>query len=150
MSAFESLATIRWIPNPPEGQPRLIVGSGALQPGLPLDVNLGATHPLATSPGELMAGAIGAVVAWFAALELTEGGTQARELTAEVTLTGSAGGDGPSLLTGISCALVARVPNIDRERLQVVSRHAMDRCVEGLRLRAESLTITVEAILEGA
>jgi hypothetical protein len=60
MTALEQEATIRWLNHPPKGTPRLTVGSASLTPSLPLNVDRHATHPLATSPGELLAGVIGA------------------------------------------------------------------------------------------
>jgi organic hydroperoxide reductase OsmC/OhrA len=149
MTALEREATIRWLTNPPEGQPRMTVGSGSVS--LPLSVDLNATHPLATSPAELLAGAIGSIFAWFAARELMDGGTQAHELIADVTLTVSEdlGGVTDLAVSRLACKLLGRVPEIDEERLDAVAKLAMRRCVETVRLRTERVAVTVEAILEG-
>jgi hypothetical protein len=151
MSVFVREATIRWLGRPPEGVPRMTVGSGSLH-SLPLSLDPDASHPLATSPAELLAGAIGAIFAWFAAQELIGEGAHARELIADVSLTVSDHADGvtnPSL-SAIACKLLGRVPQIGPERLDEVAKVAMNRCVETLGLRPERLAVTVEAVLEGA
>jgi hypothetical protein len=149
MTAFEWEATIKWLTNPPEGLPRMTVGSGSVV--LPLSLDPAATHPLATSPAELLAGAIGSIFAWFAARQLMDDGTQAHELTAEVTLTVSddPGGVTDLALSSLACKLLGRVPQIGQERLEAVAKLAMSQCVESLGLRTERLAVTVEAILEG-
>jgi hypothetical protein len=149
MTPFEREATIRWLTNPPEGTPRMTVGSGSV--ALPLSVDPDATHPLATSPAELLAGAIGSIFAWFAARELMDDGTQAHELIAYVTLTVSedVGGITDLSLSRVACKLLGRVPQIGQERLELVAKLAMSRCVETLGLRTERVAVTVEAILEG-
>lgn len=150
MTEFEREARIRWLTNPPEGVPRMTVGGGALQ-SVPLNVDLQASDPLATSPGELIAGAIGATFAWLAARELVREGAHAREFTVVVTLMVSSDDDGardPGL-SGIACRLTGRVPNIDQERLEAVAKLSMSRCIETLGLRREGLAMTVEAVLEG-
>ena len=151
MTEFESEALIRWLAGPPAGVPRLTVGSGSLIPSLPLSVDAGAAHPLATSPGELLAGAIGTMFAWFAAEELLEGGTRARELLAEVILTVSERDQGVRsfVLSGIVVRLRGRVPDIDQERLDAVAQEAADSCLDTLGLRTDGLTLTAEAMLEG-
>jgi organic hydroperoxide reductase OsmC/OhrA len=151
MSGFEREATIRWLGSPPEGVPRMTVGSGSLH-SLPLSLDPDAAHPLATSPAELLAGAIGAIFAWFAVQELVAGGAHARELIADVSLTVSAhtGEVTSPSLSGIACKLLGRVPHIGQERLDAVAKVAMRRCVETLGLRPEGLAVTVEAVLEGA
>jgi hypothetical protein len=109
------------------------------------------THPLAASPAELLAGAIGSIFAWFTANELVDAGTQAHELVADVNLTVSddAAGATGLALSAIDYKLIGRVPGIDQERLQAVARVGMSRCLETLGLRSERLTVTVEAVLEG-
>jgi organic hydroperoxide reductase OsmC/OhrA len=151
MTAFEREATIRWLTKPPEGLPRMSVGSGSLH-SLLLSVDPEAAHPLATSPAELLAGAIGTIFAWFAAQELVNGGTQARELIADVTLTVSDNDAGVTNLamSGIVCRLLGRVPQIRQERLDEVAKAAMSRCVETIGLRTDGLAVMVEAVLEGA
>lgn len=150
MSVFEREATIRWMSSPPEGVPRMTVGSGSLH-ALPLSVDPDATHPLATSPGELLAGAIGAVFAWFVAEELVQEGTHARQLTAEVSVRCDRAGDATEVVvSGIVCRLLGRVPNIAQERLAAIAEGALGRCVKTLGLRSEGLAITVETVLEGA
>jgi organic hydroperoxide reductase OsmC/OhrA len=149
MTALERQATIRWLTNPPEGLPRMTVGSGSVS--LPLSVDPNATHPLATSPAELLAGAIGSIFAWFAARELMDQGTQAHELVVDVTLTVSEdpGGITDLALSRLDCKLLGRVPDVDEERLKAVAKLAMSRCVETVALRTDRLEVTVEAILEG-
>jgi organic hydroperoxide reductase OsmC/OhrA len=131
--------------------PRLSVGSKSFSP-LPLSLDPDAVHPLATSPGELLAGAVGGVFAWFAAEELVKEGTQARELIASVTLTLSGESDDglEMALSGIACRLAGFVPSVDQERLEVVAQAAMTRCIEALGMRAQGIDVTVEALLEGA
>jgi organic hydroperoxide reductase OsmC/OhrA len=151
MSALSQEATIRWLDHPPAGTPRLTVGSRALTPALPLNVDRHAPHPLAASPGELLAGVIGAAFAFLHAEELAKEGAQARELTASVTLTMSdEGGCADLTLIAIACRVTARVPGIDQDRLEDVAAGAMRRCVEALSLRAERIAVTVEAVLESA
>lgn len=153
MTTLDQEATIRWLDNPPAGTPRMTVGSDSLTPALPLNVDRGATHPLAASPGELLAGVIGAAFAWLHAEELVRKGTQARELTASVTLTMSdkPGGDAENLvLTAIVCSVSARVPGIDQEQLEEAARAAMRRCIEALAMRPERIAVTVTALLESA
>jgi organic hydroperoxide reductase OsmC/OhrA len=150
MSVFEREATIRWMSSPPEGVPRMTVGSGSLH-ALPLSVDPDATHPLATSPGELLAGAIGAVFAWFVAEELVKEGTHAHQLTAEVAVRcDRADGVTEIAVSGIACRLIGRVPNIAQERLAAIAEATLRRCVKTLGLRSEGLAVTVETILEGA
>jgi organic hydroperoxide reductase OsmC/OhrA len=151
MTALEREATIRWLTHPPEGVPRLSVGSESLR-SLPLDVNPEAAHPLATSPGELLAGAVGSAFAWLAAEELVKEGTQARELTAYVTLTlsGEADDGTDMALSAIACKLIGRVPGLDQARMEAVAQAAMTRCIEALGMRTEGLAVTVEGSLEGA
>jgi organic hydroperoxide reductase OsmC/OhrA len=151
MTVIEREATIRWLSNPPQGVPHMTVGSGSLH-SLPLSMDPDASHPLATSPAELLAGAIGAIFAWFVAQELVNEGAHPRQLTTLVTLTMSdhVGGTTNLALTGMVCKLLGRVPQIGQERLDAVVKVGMSRCVESLGLRPEGLTTTVEAVLEGA
>jgi organic hydroperoxide reductase OsmC/OhrA len=150
MSVFEREATIRWMSSPPEGVPRMTVGSGTL-PALPLSVDPNATHPLATSPGELLAGAIGAVFAWFVAEELVKEGTHARQLTAEIAVRCDRADDATDIaVSGIACRLLGRVPNIAQERLAAIADAALRRCVKTLGLCSEGLAVTIETMLEGA
>jgi organic hydroperoxide reductase OsmC/OhrA len=153
MSSLDQEATIRWLDNPPAGTPRMTVGSDTLTPALPLSVDRRATHPLAASPGELLAGVIGAAFAYLHAEELMRQGTQARELTASVTLTMSdapGGGAGDLVLTGIACRVLARVSGIDQEQLEAAAKAAMRRCIEALAMRPERIAVTVTALLESA
>jgi organic hydroperoxide reductase OsmC/OhrA len=151
MTALQRDATITWLTHPPEGVPRLTVGSQSLA-ALPLSVDPGAVHPLATTPGELFAGAFGGTFAWLAAEELVKEGTQARELIAHVTLTLSGeSDDGMDVaLSAIACQLVGRIPGVDQERVESVARVAMTRCIAALGMRADAIDVTVEALLEGA
>ncbi len=87
MTELKREATIRWLGHPPDGAPRLSVGSHSIAPLLSLKVDPEATDPLATLPGELLAGAIGGVFTWFVAEQLLKEGTQARELVSYLTLT---------------------------------------------------------------
>jgi uncharacterized OsmC-like protein len=149
MTSFERQATIRWLTDPPAGVPRLSVGSGSLS--IPLSVDTEATHPMAASPAELLAGALGSIFAWFTANELLDSGTQAHELVADVNLTVSddAAGPGSLALSAIDYTLFGRVSGIDQERLEAVARVGVSRCLETLGLHSERLTVTVEAVLEG-
>ena len=149
MSVFEREATIRWMSSPPDGVPRMTVGSGSLH-SVPLSVDPNAVHPLATSPGELLAGAIGAVFAWFVAEDLMKLGSHARQLTAEVGVRCDQAGEVTDLaVSGIACKLLGRVPDIGQERLAAVAEAALGHCIKTLGLRSEDLAVTVEAVLEG-
>jgi len=152
MDVLKQEATIRWLSHPPKGTPRLTVGSESITPSLPLNVDRHAKHPLATSPGELLAGVIGAAFASLHAEELVLQGTQARELTASVTLTMSdEASDGANLiLSAIRCQVLARVPGIDQDQLEDGANAAMARCIEALAMRPERIAVTVDALLEGA
>ena len=86
MTDLKREATIRWLDHPPGGTPRMTVGSESLTPSLPLSVDRHAAHPLAASPGELLAGAIGATFAWLTAERLLSEGTQARAVQIEQLL----------------------------------------------------------------
>ena len=152
MTVFESKATIRWLSSPPEGFPRMTVGSGLLVPALRLSVDPEAASPVATTPGELLAGAIGTIFAWFVAQDLVKHGTQASELTADIMLTASGRAGDPTdvSLVGIVFRLVGRVPNIGQEDLEAIAEGGMRRCVETLGLRTDRLAITAETALENA
>jgi hypothetical protein len=151
-SALRRTARISWLTGPPEGTPRLSVGSASIS-ALPLSLDQGVQNPLTASPGELMAAGMGSVLAWLIADELLAEGTQARELIVEVTLTVSEGqaGDitsGP-FFTSIEFMVDGFVPGIDHEGLVRVSQSALDRCVQGLWFR-DDLRVTVQASLLGA
>lgn len=133
----ESSASIRWLTHPPEGVPRLTVDSHTF-PAVPLSINEEAPHPLATSPGELIAGAFGSVFAWVLAEELVENGTQALELEIDAALEAEMGreedGQDPALRE-IRCHAVARIPGGDAERLQELCETAMKRSAQAVGLR---------------
>jgi organic hydroperoxide reductase OsmC/OhrA len=152
MTLLRRDATIRWLAHPPEGTPRLTVGSESITPSLPLNVDRDPAHPLAASPGELLAGAIGATFAWLTAEKLVSDGTQARELTASVTLTltGESRDDTELSLSAVACHVAARVPGIDQQQLDAVANAAMSRCIEALGMHDERLEVTVAALLESA
>jgi organic hydroperoxide reductase OsmC/OhrA len=137
--------------NPPAGVPRLTVGSESLK-AWPIDVTPDAAHPLATSPGELLAGAIGSVFAWLAAEELVRDGTPARELIAYTTLTVSSDSDEPMdlALSAIGCQLVGRVPDMDQERFDAAAQAAIRRCLGALGMRSDTVAVSVGTTLEGA
>jgi organic hydroperoxide reductase OsmC/OhrA len=151
MTELKREATIRWLGNPPDGAPRLSVGSHAIAPLLSLDVDPDATGPLATLPGELLAGAIGSVLTWLVAEQLVKEGTQARELVSYVALT--LAGEGmdakDAALSGITCRISGRVAGVEETDLEVVAQAAMSQCMEKLGMRSEGIDVTVEASLEG-
>jgi organic hydroperoxide reductase OsmC/OhrA len=148
----ESSASIRWLTHPPEGVPRLVVDSHTF-PAVPMSVNEAAPHPLATSPGELIAGAFGSVFAWMLAEGLMSEGTQALEIEVNTTLDAEVGSDGSAdpALREVRCHAVVRFPGGDARRLQALCEAAMTRCARavGLRdeieLRVDSTAITAEA-----
>ncbi len=144
----ESKATIRWLTHPPDGVPRLSVGSHSFHP-LPLSINTLAPNPLAASPGELIAGAFGSVFAWLLAGELVHDRHQALELTIEVELTaeitGELEGRDPALC-GISCQAQARVPGEDEHRLQALCEEALARTVRAVGLR-EDIATSVDSVV---
>ena len=157
MTALKREATIRWLGHPPDGAPRLSVGSHSIAPLLslhvdPEDTDPLATDPLATLPGELLAGAIGSVFTWLLAEQLVKEGTQARELLSSVTLTLSGETDDATaaMLNGIACQISGRVAGVQETHLQVVAQAAMTRCMKKLGMRTEGIEVTVEATLEGS
>ena len=152
----ESSATIRWLTHPPEGEPRLMVDSHTFPP-VRLSINDMAPHPLATSPGELIAGAFGSVFAWVLAEELVADGTQALELEISAALESDVGaGEGAGsqegeqedpALRGIHCHAIARFPGGDPQRLQELCEAAMRRAARSIGLRDEiALSIDSTAI----
>jgi organic hydroperoxide reductase OsmC/OhrA len=151
MTALQREATIRWLDHPPDSAPRLIVGSHSMAPLLSLNVDPEVTDPLATLPGELLAGAIGSVFTWIVAQQLVEEGTQARELVSAVTLTlsGEADDGTDAALSGITCRMSGRVVGVEEAHLEVVAQAAMTQSLERLGMRTEGIGVTVEASLEG-
>jgi organic hydroperoxide reductase OsmC/OhrA len=127
MSALKREATIRWLGHPPDGAPRLSVGSHSIAPLLSLNVNPEATDPLATLPGELLAGAIGSVFTWLVAEQLVKEGTHARELGSYVTLTlsGEADDATDAALSGITCRMSGRVAGVQETYLEAIAQAAM-------------------------
>ncbi|HEY3827817.1 MAG TPA: hypothetical protein VGL57_01345 [Solirubrobacteraceae bacterium] len=110
------------------------------------------TDPLATLPGELLAGAIGSVFTWLVAEQLLQEGTQARELVSYVTLTLSGDADDftDAVLSGVTCQVSGRVAGVEETHLEVVAQTAMTQCMERLGMRTEGIDVTVEASLEGS
>jgi organic hydroperoxide reductase OsmC/OhrA len=119
---------------------------------LSLNVNPEATDPLATLPGELLAGAIGSVFTWLVAEQLVEEGTQARELVTylALTLSGEAVDGADAALSGITCRMSGRVAGVEKTHLEVVAQAAMSQCMERLGMRTEGIGVTVEASLEAS
>jgi organic hydroperoxide reductase OsmC/OhrA len=152
MAALKREATIRWLGHPPDSAPRLTVGSHSIAPLLSLHVDPAATDPLATLPGELLAGAIGSVFTWIVAEQLVKEDTQARELVSYVTLTLSGKADDltDAVLSGITCQISGRVAGVEKGHLEVVAQAAMAQCMRRLGMRTEGIDVTVEASLEGS
>ena len=152
MTALKREATIRWLGHPPDSAPRLTVGSHSIAPLLSLHVDSEVTDPLATLPGELLAGAIGSVFTWLVAEQLVKEGTQARELVSYLTLTlsGEADDATDAMLNGITCQMSGRVAGVQETHLEVVAQAAMTQCIEKLGMRTEGIEVTVEASLEGS
>jgi organic hydroperoxide reductase OsmC/OhrA len=152
MTALKREATIRWLDHPPDGAPRLTVGSHSIAPLLSLKVDPEATDPLMTLPGELIAGAIGSVFTWLVAEQLLKEGTQARELASYLTLTlsGEADNATDAMLNGIACQMTGRVADVQETHLQEVARAAMTQCMKKLGMRTEGIEVTIEASLEGS
>jgi organic hydroperoxide reductase OsmC/OhrA len=152
MTALKREASIRWLGNPPDGAPRLSVGSHSIAPLLSLNVDPDVTDPLATLPGELLAGAIGSVFTWLVAEQLVKEDTQARELVSSVTLTlsGEADDATDAILNGITCQMSGRVAGVQETHLQVVAQAAITQCIKKLGMRTEGIEVTVEATLEGS
>src|SRR5258708_23647639 len=144
-------ATIKWLGHPPGGEPRLIVGTHPLTAAPPLNLDLDIRHPLATSPLELLAGAIGSVFARFVAEQLVKEGTPAREIVTRISLTlsGEADDESDLMVRGVACQLSARVAGIDQSHLQAVAQTALTRCMESLAMRTEGIAVTVGATLLG-
>lgn len=152
MTALTREATIRWLGRPPDSAPRLIVGSHSIAPLLSLNVDPAATDPLATLPGELLAGAIGSVFTWLVAEQLVKDGTQARELVSDVklTLSGEADDGTDAALSGITCRMSGRMAGVEETHLEAVAQAAMAECIERLGMRTEGIGVTVEVSLEGS
>ena len=152
MTALKREAAIRWLGHPPGGAPRLIVGSHSIAPLLSLHVDPDTTDPLATLPGELLAGAIGSVFTWLVAEQLVEEGTQARELISYVTLTlsGEADDGTDAALSGITCRMSGRAAGVEETHLEVMAQAAMTQCMERLGMRTVGISVSVEASLEGS
>ncbi len=152
MTALKREATIRWLGHPPDSAPRLTVGSHSMAPLLSLNVDPETTDPLATLPGELLAGAIGSVFTWLVAEQLVQEGTQARELISNVTLTlsGEAEDATDVVLNGITCQMSGRVAGVQETHLEVIAQAAMTQCIKKLGIRTEGIGVTVEASLEGS
>jgi organic hydroperoxide reductase OsmC/OhrA len=144
-------ATIRWLGHPPGGEPHLITGSHSLTPAPPLNVDLEVTNPLATSPVELLAGAIGSVFARFLAEQLVREGTQAHELVARIsmTLSGDVDDDTDMMVRAVACQLWARIEGVEEEHLLAVARTAMSHCMDMLGMRVDDIVVTVDASLQG-
>jgi organic hydroperoxide reductase OsmC/OhrA len=152
MATLKREATIRWLDHPPDGTPRLTVGSHSIAPLLSLQVGPDTTDPLATLPGELLAGAIGSVFTWLVAEQLLQEGTQARELVSYVTLTLSGEADDltDAAVNGITCQLTGRVAGVEETHLEAVAQAAVTQCMERLGMRTKGIAVTVEASLEGS
>jgi organic hydroperoxide reductase OsmC/OhrA len=152
MPALKREATIRWLGNPPDSAPRLVVGSHSMAPLLSLNVDPEEAGPLATLPGELLAGAIGSVFTWFVAEQLVKEGTQAHELVSDValTLSGEADDGTDAGLSGITCRISGRVADLDETHLQGIAQAAMTQCIQRLGMRTDGIDVTVEASLEGS
>jgi organic hydroperoxide reductase OsmC/OhrA len=152
MTALKREATIRWLGHPPDSAPRLTVGSHSIAPLLSLHVDPDTTDPLATLPGELLAGAIGSVFTWLVAEQLVQEGTRARELVSYVTLTLSGEADDltDAMLSEITCRISGRVAGVEETHLEVVAQTAMTQCMERLGMRTKGIGVTVEASLEGS
>jgi hypothetical protein len=150
MTELKREATIRWLDHPPDSSPRLVVGSHSMAPLLSLNVDPEVTAPLATLPGELLAGAIGSVFTWIVAGQLVKEGTQARELVSDVTLTlsGEADDGTDAAVNGIACRMSGRVASVEETHLQVLAEAAMTQSIERLGIRTEDIRVTVEASLE--
>jgi organic hydroperoxide reductase OsmC/OhrA len=147
---LESNATIRWLTHPPQGTPRLTVGSLTFA-ATPLAIDRDAPHPLATSPGELMAGAFGSVFAWLLAEELVREQAPPAELVVEVGLTAerAAGADHPEpALRAITCHTEARLAGFDRARLQALCERVSAVARRSLALR-DDLAVQVQATVVG-
>lgn len=145
-----SNATIRWLTHPPAGAPRLTVGSHTFA-AVPLAVDSDAPHPLATSPGELLAGAFGSIFAWQLAEELLQDHTPARELVVEVGLIAEmppGGEDRDIALREISCAVEARLHELEQEQLQAIAERIGTKSAQGLGLRPD-IAIRVTATVVG-
>jgi organic hydroperoxide reductase OsmC/OhrA len=152
MTALKREATIRWLGHPPDGAPRLTVGSHSIAPLLSLHVDSEATDPLATLPGELLAGAVGSVFTWLVAEQLVKEGTQARELVSYVTLTlsGEADDGTDAVLSSITCRMSGRVAGVEETHLELVAQAAMTECIERLGMRTEGIGVMVETSIEGS
>ena len=148
--ALSRAATVRWMGHPPGGEPRLTVGSHSLTPAPTLNVDLSVPHPMATSPGELLAGGFGVIFAKVLAEQLVRDQTQATELVVQVEFVLSQPGPGlDPVLCAIRCELEARVPGIDQARLAQVGELAMRRSIDSLAMRADAISVSLDVSLVG-
>ena len=149
-TSLSRAATVRWMGHPPGGEPRLTVGSESITPAATLDVDLAVPNPMATSPGELLAGGFGIIFAKVLADQLLRDQTQATELVVQVAFVLSQ--TGPNLdpvLSEIRCDLEARVAGIDKARLAQLGEQAMLRSMDGLAMRAEAISVSLTVSLAG-
>jgi hypothetical protein len=149
-TSLSRAATVRWMGHPPGGEPRLTVGSESITPAATLDVDLAVPNPMATSPGELLAGGFGIIFAKVLADQLLRDQTQATELVVQVAFVLSQ--TGPNLdpvLSEIRCDLEARVAGIDKARLAQLGEQAMLRSIDGLAMRAEAISVSLTVSLAG-
>jgi organic hydroperoxide reductase OsmC/OhrA len=119
---------------------------------LSLNVNPEKTDPLATLPGELLAGAIGSVFTWFVAEQLVKEGTRARELVSEITLKLSGGSVDATdaAVDGIACRMYGRVPDVKETHLEAVAQSAMTQCLQRLGMRTDDIGVEVAVSMEGS
>jgi len=118
-------------------------------PAVPLAIDGNAPHPLATSPGELMAGAVGSVFAWLLAEELMDEGHQARELVVEVGLTSETVATGRRALRAIELQARTRVSGVGEAQLQDVCERVLHRCAQAVGLREDDLALRVRSTVVG-
>jgi hypothetical protein len=149
-TSLSRAATVRWMGHPPGGEPRLTVGSHSLTPAPTLDVDRAVPNPMATPPGELLAGGFGIIFAKVLADQLVRDQAQATELVVQVAFVLSqTGPDLDPVLSEIRCHLEARVDGIDHARLAQVGERAMLRSIDGLAMRAEAISVSLTVSLVG-
>lgn len=149
-TSISRAATVRWIGHPPGGEPRVTVGSHSLTPAPTLNVDPAVPHPMAISPGELLAGGFGVIFAKVLADQLVRDQTQASELVVQVAFVMSRPGLGlDPVLREIRCDLEARVAGTDKAQLAQVGELAMRRSIDSLAMRAEAISVSLAVSLVG-
>lgn len=143
-------ASIRWLDHPPTGVGRISVDSRAFT-ALPLSLpSDGVGRPNEVTPGELLAAALGSLLAAVLADELTEQGHTVNEVTVIASATMQFGEDRFHFqLTHMGLRVRARVTDMTDAGLAAVANHVLGSLRAALGLR-DDVPISVDAELIAA